>query len=428
MSAAEVRPLRAVEDAPALPAKPTTKDLALVLAAQDSYAVGAGRLYVFSNGCYRPGERYAQQRIVDLLEDGWSRRKAEEIITYTKITSSELLDRPPAGTINVANGLLDIATRELRPHAPEHLSPVQVAAAYDPDARCPAIEAFLQSTIPTLSPLFMELVGYLLTADNRFQRAFMFIGPGGTGKSTASSLIRAALGSENVSSVALHALEEDRFATADLYGRLANIFADLPAHALKASSIFKSITGGDRIRGERKHCPAFEFTPFARLIFSANEAPPTADNSDAFFDRWTILPFEHRHRGSDHQDHHLLAKLTTPSELSGLLNDALDGLDRLRTHGRFTTADSSEEAAQRFRVDSDSAAGFCEDCCTITADARTAKPILFQAYRAWCEENGRRPLAAVRFGRRLRELHDLDQVSSKGKDFWIGIELDEERS
>ncbi len=419
--------LRAVQDAQAeeLTSK-STQDLAGEIVAVGPYAVGGQQLYAYLDDHYRPGERHLQQQIVEQLGDGWSKRKAEEIAAFIRITAPALWEQPPLEIVNVANGLLDIRTRELMPPSPEHLSPVRIAATYEASADCPAIDAFLQSTIPGLTQLLMELIGYLLIPDNRYQRAFMLIGPGGTGKSTVANLIRCLLGSENVSAVALHQLEEDRFATADLSGRLANVFADLDARALKSSSMFKSITGGDRIRAERKNRDSFEFTPYARLIFSTNEAPPTADSSDAFFDRWVILPFHQRHRGTDHQDHDLLAKLTTPAELSGLLNRALDGLDRLHHQHGFSHVTASDQAADRFRVDADSAAGFCEEECTFYDGARIAKPALFQAYKAWCELNNRRPLAAVRFSRRLQELHGLDAVSSKGRDYWLGIEVKEE--
>ena len=417
-------PLRAVPAA-GEDKKPSTVELAGYLIDAYSYATGGQQLYVFRDGYYRPGERHLQQQIADLLGDGWSKRKAEDITAYMRVTAPELWAGPPLDVINVANGLLSVRTRKLQVHTPEHLSPVRIAAVYDPDARCPAIDKFLASTIPDLVDLFLEVLGYLIVPDNRLQRAFMLIGPGGTGKTTAANLARALLGPENVSAVALHQLEEDRFATADLYGRLANVFADLDARALRSSSMFKSITGGDRIRAERKHRDSFEYVPYARMLFSANEAPPTADSSDAFFDRWLILPFHRRHRGAAHQDHDLIAKLTMPAELSGLLNHALAGLDRLHRQHGFSKVKSSEKAAERFRVDADSVAGFSEECCTIDPDARTAKPDLFRGYRAWCEENNRRPLGAQKANRRLRELHDLDEASSKGRDYWLGIDYQE---
>lgn len=427
-SSADRPPLRAVEPGEEPPAKPTTQDHARQLAKAHSYAIGGQQLYTFDSGCYRPGERQVQQHVVELLGGAWSKRKADEIVSFLRIMSPELWPRPPLETLNVANGLLTVETRKLAPHDAAHLSPVQIAGRFDPDAGCPAIEAFLQSTIPDLIGLFFEIVGYLLTPDTRLQKAIMFNGPGGTGKSVAANLVRALLGAENVSSVALHQLEEDRFATADLYGRLANVFADLDARALRSSSIFKSATGGDVLRAERKHREPFTFTPYARMLFSANEAPPTSDNSDAFFDRWLIVPFHERHRGTSHQDVDLLSRLTTPEELSGLLNHALVALDRLRRQHGFTRVASSEKAGERFRIDADSAAGFCEERCALDREGRVAKPELFAAYRAWCDANNRRPLGAQRFNRRLDELHHLDQASSKGRDYWLGIELQGEQA
>jgi hypothetical protein len=39
------------------------------------------------------------------------------------------------------------------------------------------------------------------------------------------------------------------------------------------TDLFKTLTGGDRISGEKKYHDAFDFLSFATLMFSANEAP-----------------------------------------------------------------------------------------------------------------------------------------------------------
>jgi putative DNA primase/helicase len=43
--------------------------------------------------------------------------------------------------------------------------------------------------------------------------------------------------------------------------------------------MFKSITGCDRVTAEIKYRDSFEFTPFARLLFSANRLPAGSDAS-----------------------------------------------------------------------------------------------------------------------------------------------------
>jgi putative DNA primase/helicase len=398
--------------------------LAKALAKAEPYAIGGAQLYCYRDGYYQPGERRLQQSIVNLLGDRWTQRHASEITQYLRVTSPLLWEQPPLDVINTPSGLLNVKTRRLRSHTPSHLSPVRIAAAYAPRAECPAIDAFLASTVPDLTLLIEEVLGYILVPDNSLQKAIMLLGPGGTGKSTFTRLSAALIGEENVANVALHKLEDDRFAAADLYGRLVNVYADLDSRALKSASMFKSITGGDAIRGERKHRDPFTFTPYTRLMFSANEVPPTADASSAFFARWLTLPFERKHRGTTHVDLNILDKLTTPDELSGLLNRALDGLTRLRRQGGFTIVASAEHAAERFRIDSDSVAGFLEERCVTGSGQRIAKPELFDGYRVWCEENNRRPLAATRCNRRIRELvSGLDEVASKGRDYWLGLRL-----
>lgn len=247
-------------------------------------AIGGRRLYAFRDGGYEPAEDFLRHRTGTILAAQWTVRRATEVITYLQHTSPELWEMPPRDRIAVANGVLALSNRKLTEPSPAFLSPVRLAAAYDPDATCPAIEWFLSDVFPGGANLIHELIGTLMIPEQR-QKAIMILGPGGNGKTTALRIIKSFLGARNVSNISLHALDENRFAAADLYGKLANIYADIDARALSSTGIFKSITGGDPIRAEHKHQAAFTFQPYAKLIFSANEPPPTSDASEAFFDR-----------------------------------------------------------------------------------------------------------------------------------------------
>jgi putative DNA primase/helicase len=254
----------------------------------------------------------------------------------------------------------------------------------------------------------------------------MLLGHGANGKSTALMLLRALLGDRNVSAVALHALENNPFASADLYGRLANVFADLDARALQSSSTFKTITGGDVLRAERKHRDAFEFVPYARLLFSANQPPPTHDGSQAFFDRWLVLPFDRRIRGTNDEDPDQLAKLAVPQELSGLLNRALAALSDLRARGRFEVTPAMFAAGKRFREHADSVAGFVAECCKWEPGARVGRPALYGSYKAWARDNNHSRLANMAFNARLEQLaanaaRPLVLKTVRGTRQWEGI-------
>ena len=143
------------------------------------------------------------------------------------------------------------------------------------------------------------------------------------------------IGRENISSKTLHSLVKERFATADLYGKLANIFADLSAKRLQDVEAFKVLASGDRISAERKFEDSFEFEPTAKLIFSANTPPkPTEDMENAYYKRWMLILFNLRKycyvcKKPIVKDPDLVEKLTTDEELSGLLSLALISARRL---------------------------------------------------------------------------------------------------
>jgi putative DNA primase/helicase len=401
--------------------------LSRALRAESPMAVGGELLHRYHAGAYRPdGERWARKRIAEVLGDDHTKQRSDEVIFDLRVNAPDLIERPPLDVVNCANGLLDLNTCRLEPHTPDLLSPVQIAAAHDPRAKCPRIERFLKDVLDAASiEAFYELAGYLVVPDNSLQRALMMLGPGNNGKSTATETLARLLGPHNVEAQPLHKLDEDRFAVASLYGKLANIFADLDSRALRSSSIFKMISGGDPLTGERKFRPSFTFKPFARLIFSANAVPPTSDSSEGFFRRWLILPFERSIR-EDRRDRNIVDKLTTASELSGLLNEGIARLGNLRSRGDFAESERMTQAKHDFRVHADSVAGFIEDECGTGADFEVVKSALARAYRAWCAENGRAPLATHRFNDRLTQLVSVQPKTVQGTRYWRGLRLERE--
>ena len=125
------------------------------------------------------------------------------------------------------------------------------------------------------------------------------------------------LGKANISHHTLQELSEDRFAAAELYGKLANICADIPNQMVKYSGVFKRITSSDPMVLQRKYGHPFETELFARLIFSANEVPQSQDVTYSYIRRWTVLPFPNTF-SREQRDENLIFKLTTPDEMRAL--------------------------------------------------------------------------------------------------------------
>ncbi|MFQ6077391.1 MAG: phage/plasmid primase, P4 family, partial [Candidatus Bathyarchaeia archaeon] len=238
--------------------------------------------------------------------------------------------------------------------------------------------------------------------DYRIQKAFIFLGGGANGKSTLINLIGYLLGEENISSRSLQDLHNDRFAAADLYGKLANLYADLSTSALKQTGIFKMVTGGDYLKGERKFQGAFSFKNHAKLFFSANQLPQVGDDTDAFFRRWIIINFPNKFEG-ERADKNILKKLTTPEELKGLLVLAVHGLRDLLNRGDFAKNPSTEEIRFYYTRASDPTKAFVEECLERDPEGTIPKEDLYQIYVEYCQEIGMPPDAKNIFSMRLYE-------------------------
>lgn len=427
-----------VERRPASGAKDkqsTVKLLADTITASNHFARDpGGRLYRFADGAYRVrGEGFVKGRVKAEclrlnLVGHWSTRLAAEVVEYIAVDAPELWQRPTLDVLNVKNGLLRLAGRELLPHDPGHLSTVQLPVAFDPAARCPDIDKFVAQVFPPDAvSLAYEIPAWLMLPDTSIQKAILLTGEGANGKSTYLTLVMAFLGRSNVSGLSLHRLESDKFAVARLLGKLANICPDLPSEHLVGTSIFKALTGGDILVGEHKFKDSFELAPFARLVFSANHPPRSSDASHAFFRRWLVIPFERTFAPEEQIPRKILdARLSTPTELSGLLNSCLDILPVLREREALSEPESVKQAWREFHATTDPLAVWLDRCTVEQPEALVAKDVLRAAYGADCQRAGRPPLTDTAFGRAMAKLRprvEKLQRTINGKVQWCYIGL-----
>ncbi|MCB9556879.1 MAG: hypothetical protein H6707_12305 [Deltaproteobacteria bacterium] len=378
-----------------------------ILLAEDSYIAAHNRIYVFKGGVYRPeGQKLIQKRTQDIL-GAQSRRHCGVETCYWIETERRVADAEvDAGElVNVANGLLNPRTGELNPHSPSDLSTVQLPTEWNPNAYHERADQFLREVLPDEATRLMvlEFAGYLLSPHCRYQKALMLTGEGSTGKSTLLDFIVATIGQANVSSVRLQNLDS-RFQTACLLGKLANVHADLPSAALKDSGTFKMLVSGDVLTGEHKYEQPFNFRNRAKLIFSANELPPTVDRSWAFFRRWLVVRFAQQFGNGRPLDPYLSDKLRQPDARSYLLRLAVEGLQRLERRGGFDETDATQAELAEYRRAADNVVAFYEDCCEFNLDAVVPKQQVYGVYRSWCELLGTHPLDETRFSRRLKVL------------------------
>jgi len=217
------------------------------------------------------------------------------------------------------------------------------------------------------------------------------------------------------------------FAVAGLYGKLANIAPDISADELKRTGTLKALTGGDRIRGEKKYQDEFHFYNYAKLSFSANQAPLSPDQSRAFFRRCMLIGFPNKFEG-DECDPTILKKITTEDELSGFLNWAMEGLRRLVNNGRFTKSPTTEELQLEYEALSDPVTAFITSCVEVDPEAFETKDAVYNAYFQFCRGRGCSPVMSNILTKKLKpQIPTLKSVrrsiNKKQTTCWDGLRL-----
>lgn len=306
--------------------------------------------------------------------------------------------------VSCTNGLLDLSTRTVCAHTPALFNVVSVPFDYHRDAPRPrAWLDFLNSVWPddkTSIALLQEFFGYVLSGATDMQKLLLLIGPTRSGKGTIARLLAELVGRGHVAGPTLASLGTN-FGLAPLLGKPVAIIADArlgstPAHTVVERLL--SITGEDLLTVDRKFREPWSGRLPTRLLILSNELPRFRDSSAAIAGRMLILQMHRSFLGRE--DRGLDQRLT--AELPGILNWALEGLDRLARTGRFTVPASSEDATRLMMDLASPVAAFVRECCIREPDATVPRDNLYDAWKRWAEDNGHHAGAKSTFGRDLR--------------------------
>ena len=345
--------------------------------------------FVYLDGYYQPiGEVLIKKECKNRLQDEYRKNRFGEVLDFIKASTFTKRREELPNLIPLRNGVLDINTMELKQYSPELMFFNKTPVDYNPAADCPRIRQFHKEIVNGEEEvtLLEEVVGFSLYREYFIAKSLMVVGGGANGKSTWLSLVKRFLGHDNVSGRSLQDLEENRFSKADLHAKLANIYADLPDRALYRTGMFKMLTGRDLIAAEKKFQNSFHFENYAKLIWSANKVPEALDDTDAFFRRWIIITFPNVFNG-ENCDPHILEKLTTDEEFSGLLNVAIGRLKAMVKRGSFSYSKTTEALREEYTRKSSPIASFVMDCLETDSDAFIVKKELYNVFAEYCRQN-----------------------------------------
>jgi putative DNA primase/helicase len=377
------------------------------------------------------GERVIEQRINYYLDEAMTTRNKQETMTFIK--TKEFVKReelePPVNLINLKNGVFDTEKKELLPHSPEYKFLNEIPINYSSNAKIDKIKSFIEDTLDMNDvPLIQEFLGDCLQRNYSYKRAIMCVGPRDTGKTQLLQLIDIFLGHDNVSNVNLWDLCTDRFASIELYRKLANVCSELDPEEITHIDKFLSLTGGDWQSGQKKHQDRFKFRNYAKIIFACNQIPDTTNKNEAFYVRWIVLvfnniiPFEEQI-----EDYYKI--LTTEEELSGLFNWALEGLYRLKEKHGYSEHRTLEQVKELMQKGSNPIREFVDQYIIGDVHGEVTKEYLYLSYVEFCKNMGYPYKADNVFSRMFKpELKHGVTVTeekiggkNKRKTFWKGI-------
>ncbi len=371
----------------------------------------ASEVWIYADGIYVPqGKTYIKEFVREVMDSAFNTFFCNQVIakieadTFTE--QSTFFNSWTKEEIIVLNGILNLETRELSEYTPDKIFFNKIPVIYDPTKDCPAIDAHFHEVLKYEGdvPVMYEIFGFILWKEYFIEKAIMFSGSGRNGKGKTIELMTQFVGIENTSHILLQQFQSDKFATISLFNKLVNVGADIGHDALIQTSIFKGLTGRDEQEADRKFQSRIKFKNHAKMIFSANEIPKTHDNTPAFWNRWVLIEFPYEFLPQKEidckadrsmvklADPNIVDKMATQSEMSGLMNKALDGLDRLRENGDFSYSKNTTEVKNMWIRKSDSFAAFISEMCESDYDSYIKKDEMSESYSKYCREYGLKPM------------------------------------
>jgi P4 family phage/plasmid primase-like protien len=391
------------------------------------YAFGLGEWRRYEGGVWPPApevevKRRAQRVVEEAKPEGVRPtvgllHSVLELARIEVAVPDERWDADPDALV-CANGTLRVSTRELLPHAPERYATAAVPYAYDPSVAALTWRGFLKETVgEEVAPFLQEFAGYALTVDMLHEIALWLYGPPGSGKSTLLAGMGAMLGPK-AGLLGLAEVERNRFALADLPGRTFVMASEQPSAYLASTNVLNAIISGEPLQVERKYRDPVTITPRAKVCWAMNELPRVADANSGLFRRVKVVRFPEL--PEDRRDPEV--KRAIEGEGAGILNWALDGLDRLRERGRFEVPDAVRDASEDFRTSNDVPALFVDDACVVGEELRAQAGQLYAEYRFWCERNGHRPQSSTSIAQDWERLGFVKRKSN-GRAYYYGVGL-----
>ena len=371
------------------------------------------RLCIYQDGMYDATEDALERAIIKELPQLKDSQIKEVTKRLRRICPVKQQSRPTL--IAFSNGLYDLETDEFREFTPTEIILNRIPWPYNPAAYSELLDQTLDKITcndPGIRALLEEVAGYCLYRRNSLEKALILIGEKGNGKSTFLYIIQHMLGDKNIASLDLKELG-DRFKTAELFGKLANIGDDIGDEFIANASIFRKLVTGERVNVERKGQDPFEFNNYSTFLFSANEIPRIKDKTGAVQRRLAIVPFDAKFTPDDPDyDPHLKYKLSQQEHLEYMIVLSIAGIKRALAQKHFTEPQKVKDANREYEERNNPLLGFVEEIGLDDILHEDTKEI-YRKYKEYCFANKFQELSSIEFSRQICKRLKLKIVKRK---------------
>ena len=385
------------------------------------------QIHFYYDGLYISGQRRLDAEMLKVIPQ-LSRTRRNEVYYYLDAIITENVKSIEANLIAFRNGLFDISTDMFIPFNPEHIIQNRVEWDYNPNATNDLVDEVFETIScgdKEIKDLLEEVAGYCFYRRNELGKAFVLVGEKDNGKSTYLDMITTMLGETNIAALDLAEVNE-KFSTAELFGKLANIGDDIGDEFIPNTGVFKKLVTGEQLKGERKGQDPFFFHSYAKLLFSANNIPRLGRGKDsaAIAKRLIIIPFNAKiDRNSANFKPYIKYDLRKQEAMEYLILLGLRGLKRVLFFNRFTESSKVQSALDEYEITNNPILGFFR---SIELNEILNEPTnqIYKLYQEYCIRDNLQPLSNIEFSKQMKRYFNLEIVDKKvrGTKYRIFIE------
>lgn len=361
-----------------------------------------GQLHIYKDGIYVPGHAEIESQMIKHIPH-LKRANRSEVLAYLEIMIDGEAKTTNPNVIAFTNGLYNIKDGSFRDFTPDVVITNKIPWPYNPAAYSELLDHTLDRLAcndPEVRALLEEMVGYCLYRRNELGKAFILIGDKSNGKSTFLHVVKNMLGDSNIASLDLKELG-DRFKTAELFGKLANIGDDIGDEFIANASVFKKLVTGDRVNVERKGQDPFEFNNYAKFLFSANNIPRMKDKTGAVQRRLVIVPFDAKFTPNDPDFRPFIKdELCERDSMEYLIVLGLKALKSVLGKAQFTTSKRVQGQLDEYEQNNNPIIGFIQEV-GLDGIVNEATNTVYRRYKEYCIANNFQALSAIEFSRQI---------------------------